>query len=290
MSIYLNDHLVKFSEYPNGETVVPTLKDILPALGCSEFDDVFSVRLHWESDQDLTRLTLLRGLLAQNVNHQARYPSLLIDYMPYSRMDREQDGSCFSLMHVARQIRDLDWHKIEVVEPHSEETLRRLRAQPVWATQTLTPKAMERIAFNPEHDFIVLPDMGAYKRYVDLMPEILDKVNVVVLKKARDFATGEITGLDVSYTLVRGHNKGTQGARALIVDDLASRGGTFVAAADLLRSIGFSQVHLLVTHMEPAGLKGEMRNRLDRVFFTDTMTVPRPLPENFECFNRNEWL
>jgi ribose-phosphate pyrophosphokinase len=124
------------------------------------------------------------------------------------------------------------------------------------------------------------------------MRELISQSNVIVLKKKRDFETGKIQGLEIESLTMRGaigveDTAGT--SKALIIDDLSSRGGTFVGAADLLRTHGFDKVALLVTHMEPAGLLGDLRHKLDRVFCTDTMTFPRPVPANFEVFQRSAW-
>lgn len=286
MSIYLNDQLVAFTQYPNGEACVPLVKAPERGRECR-------VRLHWESDQDLLNLALLRGLISQWGRGGLAYyrTTLFIDYMPYSRMDREQDGHCFSLRYVAEFVRRLGWETIHVVEPHSDQTLLELcNAKPVWATAKLTPIAMDWMGFNSKTDFLVLPDKGAYKRYLEMVPE-LEHNNVVVMQKKRDFETGKILGLELGSVTYHGSNKPAPSAKALIIDDLCSRGGTFVAAADVLRQqLGCAKVALLVTHMEPAGLQGDLRSKLDRVFFTDTITVPRPLPTNFELFRRDMWL
>lgn len=285
MSIYVDDKLVTFTKYPNGETVVPAI-----TLDTRRRDHV--VRLHWESDVDLVHLVLVRGLVGQLLPKDPFFaPDLFIDYMPYSRMDRAQDDHCFSLRYVAGVISAQKWRKIEVVEPHSEVTTGLLGAEPIWATATLTPKVMRATGFDKECDYLVFPDAGAVKRYTDLMPDIVASCHLVVMKKVRDFATGKITGLDIDHTLLRGRGAAGRKPNALIVDDLSSRGGTFVQAADILRDVvGCEKVSLLVTHMEPVGLTGDLPKKLDRVFCTDTMTLPRPLPGNFELFQRSDWL
>jgi len=278
--IFVNDREVKFTTYPNGEAVVPEIPKGL--------NGTYLGRLRWSGDHDLLQLALVNGLLAQ---HNARYTVLTSDYMPYSRMDREQDGHCFSLKYVSEIIAAMCWNKVYVVEPHSDVTLKLLGAEPIWATARLTPKAMSWMGFDKEHDYLVLPDAGAYKRYSELVPE-LDECHVVVLKKRRNFETGKITGLEVGYTLNRGgYEPNVTPKKALIIDDLSSRGGTFVQAAELLRAqLNFTEVALLVTHMEPAGLIGDLPKALDRVFCPETMTFPRPVPSNFEVFSRSDWL
>lgn len=286
VSIYVGGEEVVFGTYPNGETLVPKLDGRTPG-------QLMDVWLHWESDADLVRLVLVHGAVIQALASQGRMhvsPALFIDYMPYSRMDRQQDGHCFSLKYVAEQLNALGWSSVTIVEPHSQVTLDLVEnSQPLWVTKVLTPLAMSHVGFDVARDCIVLPDAGAFKRYGELMPDVLSTCNVVVLRKVRDFASGKITGIEVDHRIIRG-NAGTDIGHAVIIDDLSSKGGTFVGAAEALRSLGATSVSLLVTHMEPAGLTGSLPDKLDNVFCTDTMTFPRPVPANFHVFPRSEWL
>lgn len=284
MTIFVNDREVVFTQYPNGELVVPHV-EIYPYPPTTS-----TVRLHWTGDDDWAKLALVKGMFDQH-DYPRKYPALFIDYMPYSRMDRAQDGHCFSLKWVCQLVNAMKWSRVYVVEPHSDATLELLdNAEPLWATAKLVPKAMKWIDFDKERDYLVLPDAGAYKRYSALVPEI-EQCNSIVLKKKREFATGKILGLETDYIILR-HDVGMNPERkALIIDDLSSRGGTFVAAAALLRDRGLAKhVALLVTHMEPVGLLGDLPKKLDRVFCTDTMSFPRPVPANFEVFQRSDWL
>lgn len=286
MTIYVNDREIKFEQYPNGESIVPGI-----ARHERTNNNVVVVRLHWTGDHDLLHLALVKGLLDQQLGTVTSV-YLHIDYMPYSRMDRQQGGHCFSLKYVAAQINNMGWAKIYVVEPHSQVTLDLLKwSAPIWATATLTPLAMRSLGFDHSNDYLVLPDDGAFKRYNNVMSDMLDKCHIVVLKKNRDFDTGKITGIGIDFVLLRGSGDRPAGRRALIVDDLSSRGGTFVAAAELLREKNIAtEVSLLVTHMEPAGLEGDLRHVMKRVFCTDTMSFPRPAPPNFEIYQRKDWL
>lgn len=287
MSIYLSDRRVEFKAYPNGETIVPQLDPwrlevwgTIPPV----------VRLHWTGDEDFLHLSLLRGYLKQSGIHK---PVLFIDYMPYSRMDRAQDGHCFSLRWVAEQINAMYFDKVYVVEPHSQVTLELLRnSSPVWTTAKLTPKAMDMMAFNKETDYLVLPDDGAFRRYCEQVPE-LNECHVIVLRKQREFFShnSRILGQQIDRRIMRGTHEHAPHHQALIIDDLCSRGGTFVGAADLLRrELDISHVALLVTHMEAGGLTGDLPKKLNRVFCTDTMEFRRPLPGNFELLPRSYWL
>ena len=111
---------------------------------------------------------------------------------------------------------------------------------------------------------LVFPDSGAGKRYFGFS----DAHPVLFGIKNRDFDTGKIG--DVQFPEVIP----ALGSRALIVDDLCSRGGTFTQAAKRLRDMGFAEVHLAVTHVEPAGYNTEMTLSLDHIYHTDTIAPP----------------
>lgn len=279
MTIFVNDRKVGFKRYPNGELIVP--KITFPT-GKFHAD----VRLQWTGDEDLIQLVMVKSALPPRA-----VADLYIDYMPYSRMDRDQGEMAFTLRAIADQIVSMGWDQILVVEPHSDVTLNLLRAKPIWATMNLLRKTMQMIGFDKQRDWVVLPDKGAHLRYSAQDPIMAD-LDLVVLSKTREFETGKITGLEISERIMRGTPPEEEfDSRALIIDDLSSRGGTFVAAAELMRKrLDVTEVSLLVTHMEPVGLLGDLRTKLNRVFCTDTMDFPRPVPSNFHVFHREDYL
>lgn len=288
--IRLNGKIVEFGTYPNAETVMPLLTAV-------QVTHTPTVTLSYEDDRDLIRLVLLRSYIDVIIgNNASRVLDLVIDYMPYSRMDRAQNGHAFTLESVAQLITRPRWSSIRVVEPHSDETLFQLgvRSQPVWSTAKLTPLAMEDMGFDVQRDYLVVPDKGAHARYAEQLGELFEKCNVITLEKHRNFETGKIEGLQVASRKFASIGDPTRGAKALIIDDLSSRGGTFIQAYRILRhsSIGCSSVSLLVTHMEPVGLEGELQTYMDKVYCTDTMPIPEGMtyPKNFHVFDRSDWL
>ena len=86
--------------------------------------------------------------------------------------------------------------------------------------------------------------------------------------KKREWATGKILGLDImNAELVKGKN-------VLIIDDICSRGGTFLHSAKALKAAGANRIFLYVTHAEKTMVEGEMYNDLDlveRIYTTDSI-------------------
>lgn len=267
--IRLNGVEVPFRKYPNGETLMPEINpqpapDMFHAEGGRAGVGFHAIELQWESDQDLVNLWLL-------ANHLDGQKTLTVLYMPYSRMDRtdEEGNVCFSLEYIADLINMMGFHVVGIVEPHSDKTLELVtNSVPIWVTGPMVNElVVPAIGFNPFMDTLVFPDEGAAKRYGDMFPEAH---NTLVGTKERDFHTGKITGLRIQRTRVEKRLR----PKALIVDDLCSRGGTFMDAGQQLKDMGFAQVYLYVTHLEHTVMDGPLLkpgSPINQVFATDTM-------------------
>jgi ribose-phosphate pyrophosphokinase len=59
-------------------------------------------------------------------------------------------------------------------------------------------------------------------------------------------------------------------AKVLMVDDLCSRGGTFITAAKVLRPV-FSHVYLVVAHLENTVHAGPLLDEIDGIFASDSI-------------------
>jgi ribose-phosphate pyrophosphokinase len=248
--ILLNSKEVEFGSFPNGETLFK--KDGLEI--ATSIPNEISFK--YENDSDLIKLMFLKNYLdIFNVRN-----NLTIYYMPYSRMDRSEDGSPFTLKYVANFINNLKFDYVEIVEPHSDVTCALVdRSLPRYINYQLIGRVIEEVGFNPQNDYIVFPDAGAQKRYTMRFP------NVLVGNKKRDFTTGNILGLDIVGDI---NNVGT---KAIIVDDLTSKGTTFVKTAEKLIDLGMEEIYLLVAHAENTMFKGELFDGLiDKIFTTDS--------------------
>ena len=117
------------------------------------------------------------------------------------------------------------------------------------------------------------PDEGSMKRYSGM----INMPYAFGIKK-RDWETGKIQGLDIiNGDLVKGKN-------VLIIDDICSRGGTFLHSAKALKEAGANRIFLYVTHAEKTMVEGEMYNNPDlveRIYTTDSIF-------NIEWDNRNK--
>ena len=283
--ILLNGKEVIFKTFPNGETLVDN-KSIIEAIDTMYMYETktANVSFKYENDSDLIKLMFLKNILDP---FRMKTYNLTIYYMPYSRMDRSESGSPFTLKYIANFINSLKFDSIEVIEPHSDVTCAVLdKATANMINFKLLPKVMADIGFHPSYDYIVFPDQGASKRYGSKIVA----PNQIIGHKKRNFETGRIESLDLI-----GDIDPTYGKRAIIVDDLSSYGGTFIMTAKALRDKGIEEVYLLVAHAEYSIFKGELftSGLVDKVFTTNTIidensftVAGRSIVEVQEGFNK----
>ncbi|MFT8352266.1 ribose-phosphate pyrophosphokinase [Clostridium saccharoperbutylacetonicum] len=251
--IYLNNAKVNITRFPNGESLINS-EDL------SIDKDINTLKLKFESDSDITHLIFIKGHL-DDLNVKCR---LIIGYMPYSRMDRTEGMTVFTLKYLCRLINNLKFEEVLIFEPHSDVCVALLdRVKVVNMSKDLATTALETISDNTEPIYIVYPDSGAAKRYGKQI--IYDKI--LTANKERDFKTGRIKKLELCGTIE------AKSFKALIVDDLCSKGGTFMLTAEKLKKLGASDIYLAVTHCEDTIFDGEILNGtlISKVFTTNSI-------------------
>lgn len=263
--ISVNGREVKFEKFPNGETrmITDSIKN----------DWYYIVDFKYEDDSDLIKLMFVKKYVDNmKTGELVRRISLTIFYMPYSRMDRSEEGSPFTLKYVTEFINGLNFDYVTVVEPHSDVTTALLdNVEAQFINFRLLPKVMKEVNFDVDNDYIMFPDLGASRRY-----KSLDTQNILIGHKVRDFKTGQINSLD----LIGEVPLAKDGRKVIIVDDLSSYGGTFVHSAKKLREEGFEEIYLLVAHAENSIFKGELFNHIDKLFTTDSILTEQNNWEN----------
>ncbi|WP_028609325.1 ribose-phosphate pyrophosphokinase [Paenibacillus harenae] len=249
----LNGMKLHFKPFPNGETLVNG-DEIL-----THMTDFNTIYWKYEEDGDLIKLMFVKSYL----DARRAKCSLTIAYMPYSRMDRVEGTSAFTLKYTAAFLNSLQFESVTVIEPHSDVTLALIdRSLAKYPTIQLLEQVVTEVGFDPELDYLFFPDAGAQKRYSKVKG-----YNQLTGFKSRDFQTGEIQSLEVV-----GQVSG-ESFKAIIVDDLCSYGGTFMRSAEKLKEIGASHIYLLAGHCEKSIYKGKLLESalIDRVFTTDTI-------------------
>ena len=233
--ITLNKQQIVTEQFPNNETKIKDFESIIKEKNLLEFT--------YREDGDLIRLMFVK----RRIEEKSAECVLVMNYMPYSRMDRKIDGDLFTLQYVCRLINDLNFSRVYVIEPHSSKTTELLeRSEAIYPAQSWLPEIMSAMSFT-DNDRIVFPDKGAASRYKDC-----NYNNICIFEKTRNPLTGQIENMILKEGSL------PQGAKCIIVDDLCSAGGTFAWAGNILKDMGASDVRLVVTHCEPTIFSGKL--------------------------------
>jgi len=256
---YLNGNPVMFGNFPNKEFNMDIQKlDIQRGSNAIEW--------HYEDDGDLFKLITLKSYLESQDASRVR---LYIGYMPYSRMDRMNDFYAMSLKFACKTINEMNFYKVTIREPHSDVTPALLDRCFIhnWCQDFMDCKDTlnEKFEIINSFDSVFFPDAGAQKRYKAERPS-------AVGYKDRDFETGEIKSFEI---------KGDVGKNVLIVDDLCSRGGTFIYSSIELKKAGAENVSLLVAHCEENVFTGDLFNHIDMIYTSKGMLTN--MLDNSKC-------
>ena len=233
-------------KFPNGEK-----RYMVPK---ADPDDVVDITMAYEDDSEFFDLLCIFDSIRRN-NPNAEFV-LNLPYIPYSRMDRvESKTDSFSLKSFANFVNSVIKPKrIKCLDAHSDVALALFDA-PV--TNYMPQIDMVKNNFSHVDTLLVFPDATAVKRYKKLFPEYQS----VSINKDRDFRTGKI----ISSTFVKNGNTSDEFfwnvKNVVIVDDICSKGGTFLLASQLIaENIGHQDytINLVVAHCEAAIFEGKL--------------------------------
>lgn len=256
--IKLNGTIIEFTRFPNKEMSFVFDADLAK-------EKANMITFKYEDDSSLIDLMMVKRELDLYVPHSVS--ALVISYMPYSRLDRANGSIVFTLKHIADFINGLGFDGVVIIEPHSDVTCAVIdRAAGIDFTELLFNDAISSgtIEFDPKEDFVCFPDATAQKRYGKM-----GDYKTVLGMKDRDFETGWINSLDIF--IPNGYS--IKGKNVVIVDDLCSKGGTFMLTAKALKKLGAASITLVVTHCEPTILDGDIlkTDLIDKVVTSNTI-------------------
>ena len=169
----------------------------------------------------------------------------------------------FTLNIVANIINSFNADCVEILEPHSDVSLRLIK----------NSKAVF-VPFIEDENFVYcLPDAGACSRNINSVM----KHKPIKCSKVRDVETGRICELNIDDL---GDYK--EGMDIVVADDLCDGGGTFVAIAVKLRELKPSKLILAVTHaVQKEGIE-RVSGFYDKVIITNSYKDWDNLPQNVE--------
>lgn len=266
--LYLNNNKVEFITFPNQEKRLDLPLEFVNNL----HENV--VLWDYETDASIFELLLFDEVMAK-LKHTYK---LVIGYMPYSRMDRVHEANtAFSLKVLIQLLSEQTsaLKEVFVLDPHSPETLSKFKEYGMKAQEinySLADEVMEFANVNLDETWIVFPDRGVANRY-----DYSKYPNVIICEKTRNFATGAIESVKAKITRSKSSITKEMNPNLIVIDDLCSYGGTFVKALEAIETlptINFDEAWLVVTHAEKALEKGKVLEKYDKVFCTDSISVP----------------
>ena len=223
-------------------------------------------RITWLYDNDGELFQLIA--LVKHLKSKARCRIWLnLPYVPNARMDRVKNSDeVFTLKAFADTINWLGFEGVTICNPHStvsEALFDWVRVDfdcVVEDVKHILETSLDKI------DVLYFPDEGACKRQGDLLKDF--NLPVAFGIKKRDWMTGKILGIDIAgYDDLKGKN-------VLMVDDICSRGTTFVKSAEKLKALDTGKISLYVTHCENTINDGEvLKNNglIDIVYTTNSI-------------------
>ena len=229
-----------------------------------------SITITWLYDNDGELFQLIA--LTQHLKAKGIEVNLIMPYVPNARMDRVKEcDEVFTLKYFANVINWLGFHSVKICNPHS--TVSEALFDKVIVDFDCVKEDVMNILFGINGvtrfnaDVLFFPDAGSLKRYGDLF-KYLD-IPFAYGEKNRDWKTGKILGLNVISNGID-----LNGKKVLIVDDISSKGGTFLHSANALKKLGANEVALYVTHCENTILDGELvkdTSPIDRIYTTNSI-------------------
>ena len=254
--IKINGEKIEVVKFPNGESLI---KDENMLKNLKQLNDAVEMVVKFESDEDLLHMMFIK----KHIDEMNLETILIIPYLPYSRMDRTEGKTVFTLKYICSLINSLNFKKVIVCEPHSDVSIALLdRCEIANLTLELLETVSKKLNFSSE-DYVFFPDQGAEKRY----SKYVKGFKLLTGIKERDFATGWIKKLDVVG------EKPNKDFRVVILDDLCSRGGTFIMSAKKLKELGAKEIYLVVTHCEDTIFDGDIlkTDLIDKVYTTNSI-------------------
>ena len=242
-------------------------------------------------DQNYTELFFIIDALRRS---GARSVTVIVPYLGYQRQDHVfRDGEAVSLQVMIKLLESLkvdkiiafDLHSIKIPEffhmplvhlsalPLFAENIRNLMQGDKWAKRDNGYKGSS--APSDSSHVLVSPDMGGLRR-IERMSELLNNMHWIATVKDRDLDTGNIEISSIDFLKSGMSETNLKGMSALVVDDMASSGGTLIESAKLLKKYGVEKIYAFITHpiFSADAPRLLQDSEIEKVFVTDSVFVP----------------
>lgn len=267
----------KQSMFPIGENYVKIdepFAGILANCTNGDFHDNYrNLTINWifNGDSEIVQLFLLVDAI-RNLNKDLKI-SLDVPYFPGARQDRVcETGEGFGLRVYANLINSLNFEKVTVFDPHSDVLGALVNNVEIFDNLRLvTGVIVKQINCPPNipvanYDSIITlisPDAGANKKIFKLAQKLPWKnIEVIRADKIRDTKNGKIIGTEIYC-----ETDDIMGKTVFIVDDICSRGGTFIKLSEKLKEKATAKIILIVSHYEGTADTNKLKDSgIDKIY------------------------
>jgi ribose-phosphate pyrophosphokinase len=220
-----------------------------------------SLTLVFKQDKDIIELLQITDAI-RRINPSIKI-FLRLPYFPGARQDRVcYPGEPLSVKVYADLINSQNYAGVEIYDPHSDVTPALLNNVKIMNNHGLVESALHMVLKGKKQALLVSPDAGSNKKIFDLAKSlnIFFELDVVRADKKRDTKTGKVVATEVFADDLKGQD-------CFIVDDICSKGGTFMALAMELKKKNAGDIYLIVSHYEGSATEQNLKDSgIKRVF------------------------
>lgn len=263
LSVDIADHLgIKLGEanlktFANGEIKCQLSESVRGS-------DVFIIQTHYEPINDSIMEQLI--MIEAAKRGSAKRITAVCPYYGYSRQDRKAEGrdpitaKLLANMLVAagaNRMVSVDLHSAQI-QGFFDKPVDHLVAMPVLLEYLQDEGAEDLVIVSPDAGRIKVAERYAQHLHADL----------AFVYKTRPKGSGTVEAREVIGDVA--------GRRCVLTDDMIDTAGTIVAAAELLKSRGASEVWAMATHglLSGAAVDRLKNSELERIVITDTVPLP----------------
>ncbi len=222
-------------------------------------DSRVKLNFKYQGDASLIKLFMVTDALRRQ---GAKNIDLIIPYFPGSRQDRVMTmGEALSCKVYTDLINHQRYNSVTIFDPHSDVVCALLNNVRVISNHELVREFISTV-----NSVLISPDAGANKKVYDLASKGLSgHIEVVRADKKRDVTNGKLSGFEV-------YCDNLEGKACYIVDDICSRGGTFIGLAKKLKEHNAGKIYLIISHYEGSADPEKLEDAgIERVFTTDSL-------------------
>lgn len=250
-------------KFPNGELKIESIElnsmEILKTLLLFDKNTIH---------EDIFILKLLKRKYREKLTDQA----LMISFLAYSRMDREDGHHEHTLPLFLEELARLGFNRYTFVDPHNPNSLHSFRSDfnalynIFYPAVMLVKNIMIDFKIDKDNFQIVLPDLGAKQKYSEVVESLEGSFHPACGAKSRNPETGFL-----QYNYIAGLGSVDN---YIIVDDICSGGMTFKLCAEkILETNPNGRIFLVVSHFEEGGGKSILcsDSPITKIYTTDSM-------------------